>query len=75
MDVVEEMFSEGDQARSQVGVKIALEKGAMKSIFPLCDQDGGLDEQWPWGVCGGLIGGPWGSRLCTKLIEDTNVPR
>lgn len=53
VDSVEKMFSQYNQARSEVGVK--TEKGAMKLIFPLYDQDEGLEEQRPWSVCTGLV--------------------
>jgi hypothetical protein len=43
--------------------------GAVKLIFPLCLGDEGLDDQWSWNVCGGMIGGPRGSRFCTKSID------
>ena len=49
VDSVEEMFLEPNQARQQVASwsqMFTSEKGAMQLIFPLYDQDGGLDEQW-----------------------------
>jgi hypothetical protein len=72
VDSVEEMFSE--DAKRVSAVETAGKKGVVKLIFPLCTGEVGRDEQWPWDVCGGLIGGPRGNRFCTKPIKDVTYP-
>jgi hypothetical protein len=72
-DSEEEMFS--DDAR-EVPKEVKTEKeGAVKLTFPICSGEIDLDEQWPWDICEGLIGGVRGSRFCTKLIEGTGLFR
>jgi hypothetical protein len=72
---IEEVFSEFDhQDGGAVGSGIKTEEGAVKLIFPLYNQDGEVGEQWPWNVCGGLIGGPRGNRFCTKPVGDSRYP-
>jgi hypothetical protein len=29
-----------------------------------------MEDEWPWNICGGLIGGARGSRSCTKPFND-----
>jgi hypothetical protein len=72
VDSVEEMFLEN--AKQVSAVEKAGQKGAVKLIFPLCTGEVRVDEQWPWDVCGGLIGGPQGNRFCTKSIKDATYP-
>jgi hypothetical protein len=67
VDSVEEMFSEFDEEGQMPFEK----EGAVKLVFPLVSGEIGLDEDWTWNVCGGLIGGPRGNRFCTKNIADT----
>jgi len=69
---VEEMFSEFDEVGSEVEAK--REAGAVRLIFPLYNYEEGTEEQWAWNVCGGLIGGPRGTRFCTKIIENLKFP-
>jgi hypothetical protein len=32
-------------------------EGAVKLTSPLSSEEIGLDQQWPWDICGGFIGG------------------
>jgi hypothetical protein len=68
VDSVEEMYSEFD---GEVQNPFDQE-GAVKLVFPRMHGEIGLEDDWTWDVCGGLIGGPRGNRFCTKNIADAN---
>jgi hypothetical protein len=70
VDSVEEMFLD-DKRWFDAGFK-SQKDGAVQLIFPLCSGEVGLDKQWPWNLCKGLIGGPRGNRFCTKTLGEGN---
>jgi hypothetical protein len=71
-DSAEEMFSE--EARMVDKKNLVKEgDGSVRLIFPLCSGEVGLDEQWTWNLCGGLIGGARSARFCTKSVEGTGL--
>jgi hypothetical protein len=48
------------------------EKNKVNLVFPLLTGALGVEGEWPWNVCGGLIGGARGNRFCTKPIRDSS---
>jgi hypothetical protein len=65
VDSEEEIFTEANHhfaAENQ-------ESGSVKFIFPLLTGDVGLDEEWQWNVCGGLIGGDIEVGRCRQNSE------
>jgi hypothetical protein len=68
VDSVEEMFLENKKAIT-TGKLSGQQPGAVKLVFPLCTGELDAIEQWPWNVCGGIIGGARGNRFCTKPVE------
>jgi hypothetical protein len=68
VDSEEERFLEVEAEQRVSAAK--QEKGAVKLLFPLLAGQVGMEEKWPWNVCGGLIGGAGGNRFCTKLITN-----
>jgi hypothetical protein len=42
------------------------EKDKVNLVFPLLTGALGGEGEWPWNVCGGLIGGARDNRFCTK---------
>lgn len=74
LDSEEEMFVNLEAKRLDV---IGLKResaDAVKLVFPLVTGQVGVDDAWPWNVCGGLIGGPRGNRFCTKIISSPSHP-
>jgi hypothetical protein len=65
VDSKEEMFDE-----IEAKLSTAQEKVAVRLVFPLLTGQIGLEEQWLWNVCGGLIGGARGNHFCTKPVKD-----
>jgi hypothetical protein len=60
-DSVEETFSEDARRLSE---KNNLDKeGTVSLTFPICSGEIGLDKQWPWNLCVGLIGGAHGTTM------------
>jgi hypothetical protein len=68
VDSEEERFLEVESEQRVAAAK--QEKGAVKLLFPLLAGQAGMEEKWPWNVCGGLIGGAGGNRFCTKPITN-----
>jgi hypothetical protein len=71
-DSVEEMFSEEATMVDKKNL-VKEDDGLGRLIFPLCSGEVGLDKQWTWNLCGGLIGGARGTRFCTKSVEGTGL--
>jgi hypothetical protein len=69
VDSEEEMFAEVES--NQHGSAEKQDSDAVKLLFPLLTGAVGMEEEWPWNICGGLIGGARGSRFCTKLCESS----
>jgi hypothetical protein len=67
-DSEEERFVEVEADQCVAAAK--QEEDAVKLLFPLLTGQVGMEEKWPWNVCGGLIGGASGNRFCTKLITN-----
>jgi hypothetical protein len=69
VDSEEEMFAERESSDQPFSAE-KQEKGAVKLVLPLLVGQLGMENEWIWKICGGLIGGARGSRFCTKPIND-----
>jgi hypothetical protein len=73
VDSAEEMFAAEDQMMLETR-NTGVSSDTVKLVFPLRTGEIGLDYNWPWNLCGGLIGGTSGNRFCTKVIKNPYHP-
>jgi hypothetical protein len=74
-DADEDMFG-GDDDDKKFSAKASTSGGDSEDpvalVFPTTDrEEEAAEDNWPWSVCGGLIGGAMGAnRFCIKPLED-----